>query len=72
MPLGEEIEAYEVDILDGGAVVRTLSAPEPGVVYSEAQQVADWGAPQPSYSVRIFQLSATHGRGQGRDAQIML
>ena len=70
VPLGEDIEAYEVDILDGSNLKRTLEALSPQVVYSEADQVADWGTPQPAYTVRVHQVSAVYGRGQAREAQI--
>lgn len=74
VPLGEELEAYELDILDGGAVVRTLtsvfspggSGVSPAVrqaVYTAGDQISDFGAEQTSLSLRIYQLSATIGRG---------
>ena len=67
MPLGEDAERYEVDILDGGDVVRTLAATTPSVTYTTAQQTTDFGSPQPGYAVRIYQLSASFGRGQARE-----
>ncbi len=74
VPLGEEGESYEVDILNGTAVVRTItavtssggSAVTPSTrqaVYSAADQIADFGAEQASLSLRAYQLSATIGRG---------
>jgi len=62
VPLGEEFEAYELDVLSGGATVRTLPASEPNILYPSADELADFGAPQSSHSVRIAQLSATVGR----------
>jgi hypothetical protein len=70
VPLGEEREAYEIDILDGTTVKRTLSVTSPTVLYSAADQTTDFGAPQPSLTVRIAQLSASRGRGQARTAVI--
>ena len=70
VPLAEDSEAYEVEILDGPDVRRTLTSLEPEVFYSEAEQVADWGAPQSTYTITVYQLSAAYGRGQGRSAQI--
>ncbi len=64
--LAEESQAWEVDILDAGAVLRTLNSDTIGVVYTSAQQVADWGAPLgpgASLDVRIAQISTTFGRG---------
>jgi hypothetical protein len=63
VPLGEESQTYEVDILDGGDVVRTLTANAPSVLYSSADELADFGAPQTSLSIRVAQVSATVGRG---------
>ncbi len=45
VPLAEEIEAYEVEILDGATVKRVLSTATTSAVYTAAQQTADWGAP---------------------------
>ncbi|HRD77938.1 MAG TPA: hypothetical protein PK264_18700, partial [Hyphomicrobiaceae bacterium] len=66
VPLGEDSERYEVDILDGTTVKRTIAAVTPSASYTAAEQTADFGAPQPSLTVRVFQLSATAGRGTPR------
>jgi hypothetical protein len=63
VPLGEESEAYAVDILAGSDVKRTLTVTAPSALYAAADEIADFGAPQASLSVRIAQLSATVGRG---------
>ena len=68
MPFTEELEAYEVEILDGAAVKRVLSVNTTSAVYIAAQQTADggWGAPLgpgDALTVRIHQLSALVGRG---------
>ncbi len=68
--LGEASEAYEVDVLDGATVVRTLTGTAAEITYTVAQQTADFGAPQPAYSIRVFQMSATYGRGEGREAVV--
>ena len=65
-PLAEEREAYELEVLDGGAVLRTLATPTTSVTYTSTQQLADLGAllgPGDTLSIRIFQLSALVGRG---------
>ena len=69
-PLGEAAEAYEVDILAGASVVRTLSAASPEILYAAAHEIADFGGPQASLAVRVVQLSATVGRGIAADALI--
>ncbi len=66
VPLTEELEAYEVEILDGVTVKRVLSTSSTSALYSSAQQTADWGAllgPGDTLDIRIFQLSALVGRG---------
>ena len=64
--LGEEIEAYEVEILGGATVKRVLSTATTSAVYTAADQTADWGAPLApgeTLNIRIYQLSALVGRG---------
>lgn len=62
VPLGEETEAYEVDILDGlGAPVRTIATSSPTVVYTAAQRAAD--AIAAPFDIAVYQLSASYGRG---------
>ena len=75
VPLGETSEAYEVDILDGtGALKRTITATasaggsvvtpvSQSALYTSADQIADFGANQTTLSVKVYQLSATVGRG---------
>lgn len=62
-PLGEETESWEIDIMDGSTVVRTLTATTNSVTYTSADQVTDFGANQTSMTARIYQMSATVGRG---------
>ena len=67
VPLGEAEGRYEIDILDGPTVKRTLTTTSPSATYTATQQSADFGSPQPSISLRISQLSPTRGRGTARD-----
>lgn len=70
VPLGEDDERYEIDILDGPGVVRTLTATSPAAIYTATDQTTDFGTPQSSIAVRIFQISATRGRGTPRAATL--
>ena len=70
VPLSEESEAYEVDIVDAGTVRRTLAASTPQALYTSAQQTADFGAPQAAYTIRITQLSAAFGRGAPKEVTL--
>lgn len=63
VPLVEATEAYEIEIMNGSTVARTLSSSTPSVVYTQSQQIADFGSPQSAVSVRIYQMSASVGRG---------
>ena len=70
IPLGEESEAYEVDIIDGGNVVRTIEATSPTISYSAAEQATDFGSAQSNIDVKIYQMSAVVGRGYEAAASI--
>ncbi len=66
VPLAEDLESYDVQILDGAAVKRTLTSNTTSAPYTAAQQIADWGAPLgpgQTLAIRIFQLSNRLGRG---------
>ncbi len=57
--LGEVSEVYEVHILDGATVARTLATAVSQVVCGAGSQVADFGAPQAAIACRVHQLSAS-------------
>lgn len=63
IPLNEASERYEIDIMNGPSVVRTLVAATPTIGYSFAQQITDFGSLQSSLSVKIYQMSEIVGRG---------
>jgi Putative phage tail protein len=63
VPLREASESYSIDILDSGVAVRTLSASSPTASYSAADQTTDFGSPQSSIGVVVYQISAVVGRG---------
>ena len=67
---GRGPESYDVQILDGAAVKRTLTSTTTSVLYTAAQQTADWGAPLgpgQTLAIRIYQLSNRLGRGAPAD-----
>jgi hypothetical protein len=41
VPLGEESEAYALDILSGGAVVRSIACGTPRALYAAADELAE-------------------------------
>jgi len=64
IPLDETLERYEIDILKNGLVIRTLpTSGSPSVLYPSVQESADFGSPQASLSVVIYQISDSVGRG---------
>jgi len=67
IPLGEDTESYEIDILAGSTVLRTLTATSQTVTYTSAQQTTDSNAAD---SAIIYQISATVGRGYGTEVAI--
>lgn len=72
VPLGETSEAYEVDILDGDDVVRTLAVTSSEAVYTEAQQISDFGESLEEVTVAVRQMSATVGAGHNAVATLDL
>ncbi len=70
VPLVEESERYEVDILDGSTVKRTIATTSPSATYSAADQAIDFGALQSSCSIRAYQIAAGYGRGTPRTAVV--
>ncbi len=61
--IGESSESYEIDIMNGSTVVRTLTSTTQTVEYSSADQVTDFGGNQNTLKFRVYQMSATVGRG---------
>jgi GTA TIM-barrel-like domain/Putative phage tail protein len=63
VPLAEDSESYQVDILKSGAVLRTLVSSAPSVLYAGSDELADFGTAQPALDLRVVQMSAVAGRG---------
>ncbi|MBV9078627.1 MAG: phage tail protein, partial [Methylobacteriaceae bacterium] len=70
VPLGEESERYELDILRDGRPCRTLPSAGPSALYAAADELADWGAPQSALAVSVVQLGTFVGRGAARCATL--
>lgn len=62
-PVGEASEAYEIDVMSGSTVKRTISVASPAWSYSAADQTTDFGSVQSSITFRLYQLSDKVGRG---------
>jgi hypothetical protein len=65
VPLGEESERYELGILDGEDLLRTEIVNAPEWLYVAAQELTDFGTPQPEIALSLRQLSTTVGHGRG-------
>jgi hypothetical protein len=72
IPLGEEAELYDVEILDPGdeSVVRSERVSAPSFVYTAAMQATDFGGAQASILFRVYQVSIGYGRGTPRQAEV--
>lgn len=80
-PLLDDDQIYEVDVLSGPNVVRTItettsangSVVTPGnqtAVYDDDDQVDDFGSTQDPLTVRIYQVSTRVGRSKPREVTI--
>jgi hypothetical protein len=63
VPLCEETEAYDVLVLSGPTVLRTTRVAAPALLYTAAQQSADFGSVPASITWRVAQVSRVYGRG---------
>jgi hypothetical protein len=70
VPLGEESEAYVLDILSGSSVVRSISCSTPQALYAAADELTDFGAVQTGVHVRVAQISATVGAGHATEVTL--
>lgn len=69
-PVGESVESYQIDVMSGAAVKRTISTATPAFSYSAADQTTDFGSAQSSILFRVYQLSETVGRGYVREVTL--
>lgn len=63
IPLGEDLEKYEIDIMSGAVVKRTILATVQSFSYTAAEQTTDFGSAQSSILVNVYQMSLIVGRG---------
>lgn len=65
-------ESYLVEILDGGDVVRSVTVGEAALLYSAADQSADFGAPPASLQLRVAQIGGNGAPGLNKELTIPL
>jgi len=69
--MSESTEAYEIDILDGVDVVRTITGMDSETgEYTAGQQTTDFGSTQSSIDLIVYQVSSVVGRGFGTEATL--
>ena len=73
IPLGEETEAYRIEIAPvGGAVVRTATSSTASWLYGAAQIAADFSPVPQEIDVAVSQLSASVGWGLSAKERLRL
>ena len=70
VPLAEEAERYQVDILAGSTVKRSVQPAMQSMLYAGADEIADFGTEQAVLSVRISQISRVAGAGTALSASV--
>lgn len=68
IPLSEDSEDYDFVVMNGASEVRVINGSSASCLYTSAQQVTDWGSNQSTLTVKVFQRSATVGRGYAASA----
>ena len=63
VPLGEDQEAYVVEIRDGPTLKRSTQTSTPDYLYSAGGIAADFGSDPGVFTLHIAQLSTVYGRG---------
>jgi hypothetical protein len=72
VPLDEDVEAYQIEVLDGGDVVRTMGASAPEVLYANAMEMTDFGAPQAAIAFRVRQRGSKVALGIAAERLVVL
>jgi hypothetical protein len=70
--LDEDVEAYQVEVLDGGDVVRTIAVNAPEALHTNAMENADFGAPQAAIAFRIRQRGSKVALGIPAERTVVL
>lgn len=68
--LDEPEERYRVEVLKGTQVKRTVEVTEPRLVYTAADELADFGAPQAALGFRVRQIGRAVPLGLAAEAVI--
>jgi hypothetical protein len=71
-PLGAAVENYQLEILDGDTVKRTVAIMSPAYLYGAGDQTADFGSLPGSLRIRVAQTADNGGRGLNKELTITL
>ncbi len=63
VPVGEPLESYRLEILNGTIVARSADLNTPSYHYATSDMMADFGSTQTTITFRVAQLSAAVGNG---------
>jgi hypothetical protein len=63
IPLGEEHEAYQVDVSAAGNVVRSATVSSPSWIYASSDLSADFPSLPEQIGITVRQVSASVGPG---------
>ena len=70
VPLGEDTESYEVDILDGARRAHARQHHAVRHLHGGRSRPPISAPRSPAYDMRVYQLSAAYGRGTPREAVV--
>lgn len=63
IPLGEARESYRVTLSNASGVIRQWTVAQPSLLYTTAEELADFGIPQATLHLGVAQMSAAVGDG---------
>ena len=71
MPLNEALEQYEIEFLDASftTVLGTFSSNTPSLTLNNSELTAMYGVLPTQFNFRVYQISATVGRGIPMEVQ---
>ena len=72
VPLGENAETCQLDILSGTVVKRSVAVTGSAYAYSSANQIVDFGARPASLHLRVAQLDSSGAPGLNTELTITL
>ena len=71
MPLSENSEAYDVEIMDDdGDIKRSCRVDKERFMYTVAMQETDFGTTQAKVKIKIYQISEVRGRGVAAESEV--